>query len=238
MGSEMCIRDSCFGSIESVKDEQLIKVIEGKQMREGLVVAGPPCQPFSRLNSLRGGFEDDRSDGIGNYVEIVKRLKRLIPRVRWSDMMENVASMTSGDREKITDRLKEIRQQSSQASPYWLDAAVLGPCSRPRLFWTSFDIDEGELISEEESRRRLGDRRRSHWNEPGYTKLINPKEDKISAKPFLDSGVEKVGRKPFPTALRWIDRERPPPDPAGLDCLLYTSPSPRDRTRSRMPSSA
>ena len=26
--------------------------------------------------------------------------------------------------------------------------------------------------------------------------------------------------------------------PAGTDCLLYTSPSPRDRTRSRMPSSA
>ena len=25
---------------------------------------------------------------------------------------------------------------------------------------------------------------------------------------------------------------------AGCDCLLYTSPSPRDRTRSRMPSSA
>jgi len=25
---------------------------------------------------------------------------------------------------------------------------------------------------------------------------------------------------------------------AGYDCLLYTSPSPRDRTRSRMPSSA
>ena len=24
----------------------------------------------------------------------------------------------------------------------------------------------------------------------------------------------------------------------GMDCLLYTSPSPRDRTRSRMPSSA
>ena len=27
-------------------------------------------------------------------------------------------------------------------------------------------------------------------------------------------------------------------DHMGLDCLLYTSPSPRDRTRSRMPSSA
>ena len=28
------------------------------------------------------------------------------------------------------------------------------------------------------------------------------------------------------------------PDPRTRDCLLYTSPSPRDRTRSRMPSSA
>ena len=28
------------------------------------------------------------------------------------------------------------------------------------------------------------------------------------------------------------------PDAESLDCLLYTSPSPRDRTRSRMPSSA
>ena len=27
-------------------------------------------------------------------------------------------------------------------------------------------------------------------------------------------------------------------DDQGMDCLLYTSPSPRDRTRSRMPSSA
>ena len=27
-------------------------------------------------------------------------------------------------------------------------------------------------------------------------------------------------------------------NPKELDCLLYTSPSPRDRTRSRMPSSA
>ena len=31
------------------------------------------------------------------------------------------------------------------------------------------------------------------------------------------------------TLLKWLDREV---------CLLYTSPSPRDRTRSRMPSSA
>ena len=41
-----------------------------------------------------------------------------------------------------------------------------------------------------------------------------------------------------------LDRQSPLPDVIFLDlnmpriCLLYTSPSPRDRTRSRMPSSA
>ena len=43
-----------------------------------------------------------------------------------------------------------------------------------------------------------------------------------AGKPFIEKGAE------------WAD------SPAQLinDCLLYTSPSPRDRTRSRMPSSA
>ena len=48
--------------------------------------------------------------------------------------------------------------------------------------------------------------------------------DQDTAKPLLDQG-----------AIWWkstgsMTRE--------VDCLLYTSPSPRDRTRSRMPSSA
>ena len=34
------------------------------------------------------------------------------------------------------------------------------------------------------------------------------------------------------------ERYQPPAESESKDCLLYTSPSPRDRTRSRMPSSA
>eukprot|EP00657_Telonema_sp_P-1_P003991 TRINITY_DN19249_c0_g1_i1.p1 TRINITY_DN19249_c0_g1~~TRINITY_DN19249_c0_g1_i1.p1 ORF type:complete len:151 (-),score=46.64 TRINITY_DN19249_c0_g1_i1:105-557(-) len=34
------------------------------------------------------------------------------------------------------------------------------------------------------------------------------------------------------------EEDNNPPLPDGFSCLLYTSPSPRDRTRSRMPSSA
>ena len=46
----------------------------------------------------------------------------------------------------------------------------------------------------------------------------------------------------FHKRLRWIRRRLFKLDAQGMmqggDCLLYTSPSPRDRTRSRMPSSA
>ena len=43
----------------------------------------------------------------------------------------------------------------------------------------------------------------------------------------IDSFFSKRGLKSLPRM-----------DLQGTDCLLYTSPSPRDRTRSRMPSSA
>ena len=58
--------------------------------------------------------------------------------------------------------------------------------------------------------------------------------------PKLSQGVTTVivgncGISASPVSLRGD-----PPDPMNLlgTCLLYTSPSPRDRTRSRMPSSA
>ena len=41
-----------------------------------------------------------------------------------------------------------------------------------------------------------------------------------------------------PEAVRLILERRPDVVLLDLRCLLYTSPSPRDRTRSRMPSSA
>ena len=50
---------------------------------------------------------------------------------------------------------------------------------------------------------------------------------------FLDWSVRKIGLKGL-WKLKW-HREF---DTSGWSCLLYTSPSPRDRQRSRMPSSA
>ena len=64
--------------------------------------------------------------------------------------------------------------------------------------------------------------------------------------PRREGGTGKAVRfapgthSPTPGTLRSIKDQPPKEVPSALDdpCLLYTSPSPRDRTRSRMPSSA
>ena len=53
----------------------------------------------------------------------------------------------------------------------------------------------------------------------------------VAALPFGVRGWVEVG------CLALVETEIPGVDRPGT-CLLYTSPSPRDRTRSRMPSSA
>ena len=61
----------------------------------------------------------------------------------------------------------------------------------------------------------------------------------VSAQQILETaertGAKVAGPVPMPTTKRMFTVIR---SPHVNNCLLYTSPSPRDRTRSRMPSSA
>ena len=54
---------------------------------------------------------------------------------------------------------------------------------------------------------------------------------------FAESAAEDVAQEAFVIAASRLDAIFPGKERSYL-CLLYTSPSPRDRTRSRMPSSA
>ena len=64
----------------------------------------------------------------------------------------------------------------------------------------------------------------------GYTDAVSEALNMILDLPGLN--IEICG------AWVWVDGNTYPHRAALKDCLLYTSPSPRDRTRSRMPSSA
>ena len=57
----------------------------------------------------------------------------------------------------------------------------------------------------------------------------------MAAVVLADQGAEVIKVEPpgWGDGVRYLGASR-----GGVSCLLYTSPSPRDRTRSRMPSSA
>ena len=87
-----------------------------------------------------------------------------------------------------------------------------------KKLWVSKDIKIGYLVQE-----------------PEFPSDINILEAVFDS----DNPTIKAIRQ-YEEALIWQDRpEKMEPAIAAMDdCLLYTSPSPRDRTRSRMPSSA
>ena len=118
--------------------------------------------------------------------------------------MENVSSMTSSDRDTISRVLDTV----GVCNRYWFDAAVVGHVSRPRLYWTSWEVQNGEL--------RLGDLG-TDGGEKSFLRVTNPSRDREPIEEFLDEGVTKVSASPFPTFVRWISRTKPPPDPAGIE---------------------
>ena len=65
-------------------------------------------------------------------------------------------------------------------------------------------------------------------NKYKYIAITKTWRDKINGNTYFSSNVEATNE----------DRNYLIPFQYGYGCLLYTSPSPRDRTRSRMPSSA
>ena len=58
--------------------------------------------------------------------------------------------------------------------------------------------------------------------------ISSPAIKKASRQPFI---LDELSEQQYPAVIVQTSEEN-------RDCLLYTSPSPRDRTRSRMPSSA
>ena len=83
------------------------------------------------------------------------------------------------------------------------------------------DIPRGGLTYEEATNMRTGDRSMAGGMGRYYSEAIDDWSMKVS---FRFGMPEYKGLITFFTSF--------------YDCLLYTSPSPRDRTRSRMPSSA
>ena len=75
-----------------------------------------------------------------------------------------------------------------------------------------------------------------YWSRKGCV-LLHPYDLEVGAGTFHPATtLRSLGPKPWKTA--YVQPSRRPTDGRYGDCLLYTSPSPRDGLLSRMPSSA
>ena len=71
-----------MGELSKITDQQLVDVLaEHEELREGLVVGGFPCQPFSGLSAERAGFDDPRAAVFPMMIELIERL-RVIAEIR------------------------------------------------------------------------------------------------------------------------------------------------------------
>ena len=98
-----------FEKVEQVTENQLRSLFaKYPKLTRVLLMGGPPCQPFSGLSSQRAGFQDPRSNGISDFVNLVLLCLKAAPHLFWDVVMENVASMSWEHRTEITKQLESL----------------------------------------------------------------------------------------------------------------------------------
>ena len=100
-----------------------------------LLGGGPPCQGVSGLNADRKGVKDERSV----LFLHVKRIEGLVK--QWCQvhtLMESVASMDEVDKDTMSESFEDL--------PWRCDAGTLTWCSRPRFYWITWGLQQGEGV--------------------------------------------------------------------------------------------
>lgn len=136
--------ESHFPNVIIVKDvaEVTDQMVHGWSCRFSqaslvLLGAGPPCQGVSGLNaSRRGALRDERSSLFFHVKRIGMSVKKHFVWCPTHMLMESVASMDVKDREVMSTDFGD--------SPWKCDAGTMTWCSRPRLYWLSWDLDDDD----------------------------------------------------------------------------------------------
>ena len=113
--------------------------------------------------------------------------------------MESVASMSEVDR--------SIMSEAVQMTPFKIDAAGIGLCHRPRLYWVDWDLYSGEGVTVTTPVDS------DVWHGCGVVEL----KAEVKAEAFLEPGWLVTEGFKLPTFTTSRPRDQPGFRPAGLD---------------------
>ena len=184
-----------YPKVEDISEAD-VKAWSLKYSQAAMVIlgAGPPCQGVSGLNAdRRGALKDERSCLFVHVKRISGLLKIYFPWCQVHVLMESVASMDDKDR--------EVMSQSFEDTPWEIDSGSMTWCSRPRLYWISWDLAEQEGVYITMS----GDKR-------SVTLIGNQSLDEVC----LPGWTKADPSRPFPTFTTSRPRTYPGRKPAGL----------------------
>ena len=192
---------------------------------------------------IRAGFEIDTRDAMirggdsgAGIVPGDPDASLLIQAVRYDDPFLQMPPRGALSADEIAALEHWVAMGAPMPEPRGHEVEGVAPGTEFR--WSDEDIERG----------------RSHWayrpvTDAGAPDVSDPTWGRRSLDHFVLAGLDDRGVTPTDdaTPATWLRRTTfdltgLPPTPQELEaflaCLLYTSPSPRDRTRSRMPSSA
>ena len=133
--------DSTFHEDVTSINEDLVRQWALKYSNAAVVLlgGGPPCQGVSGLNAdKRGALKDHRSKLFAEVPRVFELLKKEFFWAQVQMLMESVASMDPQDR--------HVMSESVQLTPWRVDSSGIAICRRPRLYWFSWEVEEGEGV--------------------------------------------------------------------------------------------
>ena len=208
-------------------DETMIREWSLTYSQASLIIlgAGPPCQGVSGLNADRkGALRDERSSLFTHVARIRDLLKKGFPWAPVHSVMESVASMDAVDRDHMSSGFG--------TEPWICDAGTMTWCSRPRLYWLSWDLCPGEGVTltpcdDGPSRVTLvSDQQVEEVTTEGWTKVdpTRPFPTFTTSRPRATPGRKPAGVQQCTDAeiLRWQQDEHrfPPYQYAEHNCLV------------------
>ena len=100
------------------------------------------------------------------------------------------------------------------------------------------DLRTREYLTEAEVERLMTVAKRNRWGHRDAAMILTAYRHGLRVSELVDLRWEQIDFATAALHVRRVKQGTPSTHPILGDCLLYTSPSPRDRQKSRMPSSA